>query len=146
MKHCSAVYSEMYGKENIHMKTAVIYRSGTGNTEKMAESVCAGMKEAGADIIAACDAIAFGCPAMGAEVLKESEFEPAFSSFESLLAGKKTGLFGSYGWGDGAWMRDWQDRVISDGAELIADGVICMNEPDDAALAECRDLGAKLAA
>ena len=158
MKHCSAVYSEMYGKENIHMKTAVIYWSGTGNTEKMAESVYAGMKEAGADaklmtiaeagadIIAACDAIAFGCPAMGAEVLEESEFEPAFSSFESLLAGKKTGLFGSYGWGDGAWMRDWQDRVISDGAELIADGVICMNEPDDAALAECRDLGAKLAA
>ena len=140
------------------MKTAVIYWSGTGNTEKMAQSVLEGMKKAGAeadlftisevsaDMIAAYDAIAFGCPAMGAEVLEESEFDPAFTSFESLLAGKKIGLFGSYGWGDGTWMRDWEQRVRDAGADLVSDGVICMNEPDAAAEAECEDLGAKLAA
>ena len=140
------------------MKTAVIYWSGTGNTEKMAQSVLEGMKKAGAeadlftisevsaDMITAYDAIAFGRPAMGAEVLEESEFDPAFTSFESLLAGKKIGLLGSYGWGDGTWMRDWEQRVRDAGADLVSDGVICLNEPDAAAEAECEDLGAKLAA
>jgi flavodoxin short chain len=140
------------------MKTAVIFWSGTGNTEKMAQSVLEGMKKAGAeadlftisevsaDMISAYDAIAFGCPAMGTEVLEESEFDPAFTSFEGLLADKTIGLFGSYGWGDGTWMRDWEQRVRDAGADLVSDGVICLNEPDAAAEAECEDLGAKLAA
>jgi flavorubredoxin len=97
-------------------------------------------------MISAYDAIAFGCPAMGAEVLEESEFDPAFTSFEGLLADKTIGLFGSYGWGDGTWMRDWEQRVRDAGADLVSDGVICLNEPDAAAEAECEDLGAKLAA
>lgn len=140
------------------MKTAVIYWSGTGNTEKMAEAVCAGMKNAGADAVIMSvsevsaadvnnyDAIAFGCPAMGSEVLEESEFDPFFTDAEAFLSGKKTGLFGSYGWGDGTWMRDWEERVRNCGAELVSDGVICMNEPDDSAIAECEALGASLAA
>lgn len=101
-------------------KTAVIYWSGTGNTKQMAEAVLEGMKSAGADAalleaaqvdastFSGVDAVAFGCPAMGSEVLEEMEFEPMFSACKSHLSGKKVALFGSYGWGDGEWMRSWE--------------------------------------
>ena len=123
---------------------------------KMAEAVAEGTQNAGAEVslltaaefgpadVAAYDAIAFGCPSMGAEQLEETEFEPMFASVEGALAGKKTALFGSWGWGGGVWMDDWKARTEADGADLKGT-VICMNEPDDAALAECRDLGASLA-
>ena len=133
------------------MKIAVIYWSGTGNTEMMAKAVAEG---AGAELfsvsdfsgnIADYDRLAFGCPAMGAEELEESEFEPMFSDCESKLGGKKIALFGSYGWGDGEWMRNWEDRVKSAGATLISDGVIVNNEPDEVALSECEELGEKAA-
>ena len=91
------------------------------------------------------DAIAFGCPSMGAEELEETEFEPMFSSCESKLSGKKIALFGSYGWGDGEWMRNWEETCTSDGAGLACDSVICNEAPDDAAVAECNALGAALA-
>ena len=138
-------------------KVAVVYWSGTGNTEAMANAVLSGAENAGAeaDLIAASDfssdqvgsydGIAFGCPAMGAEILEEGEFEPMFLSVEGALSGKKIGLFGSYGWGDGQWMRDWEDRVKGAGVNLVMDGVMANNEPDDAALAECEGLGAALA-
>ena len=95
------------------MKVAVIYWSGTGNTEQMAQAIAEG---AGADLFAvsdfsgkldAYDRVAFGCSAMGDEVLEESEFEPFFAEVEGELSGKTIALFGSYGWGDGQWMRDW---------------------------------------
>jgi len=107
---------------------AVIYWSGTGNTQAMAEAVAEGAKNAGAqadlfsvsdtsaDAAAAYDKLALGCPAMGAEVLEESEFEPFFTELEGRLSGKKVVLFGSYGWGDGQWMRDWADRLAASGA------------------------------
>ena len=138
-------------------KVAVVFWSGTGNTEAMANAVETGAKNAGAEVtvigasdfkatdVSSYDGIAFGCPAMGAEVLEESEFEPMFESVESALSGKKVGLFGSYGWGDGQWMRDWEDRCRSAGANLVMDGVMANNAPDDAALAECDTLGASLA-
>lgn len=138
-------------------KAAVIYWSGTGNTEAMANAVLEGAQAAGAqaELIAAgefsgamlegYDAVAFGCPAMGAEVLEEDEFEPMFTGCEAGLSGKKIGLFGSYGWGDGQWMRDWQERCEADGAVLAAEPVIANEEPDDDALAACRALGAALA-
>ncbi len=91
------------------------------------------------------DAIAFGCPAMGAEVLEETEFDPMFSSVEGLLNGKKTGIFGSYGWGDGQWMRDWKDRCDAAGAALVNDGVMANNAPDEDAVEACKNLGAALA-
>ena len=92
------------------------------------------------------DRLAFGCPAMGAENLEEGEFEPFFEGIESKLSGKKVALFGSYGWGDGEWMREWAERVRNDGAVLVNDeGLIANETPDDAALADCKDLGAKLA-
>ena len=107
------------------MKSAVIYWSGTGNTEAMAQAIAQG---AGAELFSVSDfsgnieeydAIAFGCPAMGADVLEESEFEPFFSAVEGKLGGKKVALFGSYGWGDGEWMRNWYDRTKAAGADLI---------------------------
>ena len=134
------------------MKIAVIYWSGTGNTEAMAKAVAEG---AGAELfsvsdfsgdVADYDRLAFGCPAMGAENLEEGEFEPFFTDNESKLSGKKVALFGSYGWGDGEWMRQWADRVTSDGAELVnGEGLIVNETPDDGALADCKALGAKLA-
>ena len=133
------------------MKTAVIYWSGTGNTEAMAKAVADG---AGADLfevsefsadLADFDAIAFGCPAMGAEVLEEDVFEPFFADAEAKISGKKVALFGSYGWGDGQWMRDWEDRAKAAGAELVADGLTVNEAPDDDALAQCKALGETLA-
>ena len=137
-------------------KVAVVFWSGTGNTEMMANAVVDGAKNAGAEVtlfgcefsadnVAEYDAIAFGCPAMGAEVLEEGEFEPMFMSIEGSLSGKRIALFGSYGWGDGQWMRDWKERVTQAGAQLVTDSVMANNAPDDAALEECKALGAALA-
>ena len=137
-------------------KVAVVFWSGTGNTEMMANAVEEGAKNAGAEVavfgcefsadnVAEYDAIAFGCPAMGAEVLEEGEFDPMFTAVEGSLSGKKIALFGSYGWGDGQWMRDWEERVAQAGAQLVTDSVMANNAPDDAALEECKALGAALA-
>ena len=137
---------------------AVVYWSGTGNTEQMAQAVLEGAKESGASsecfsadefdgtMMDNYDRIAFGCPAMGAEVLEEEVFEPMFSHLESHLTGKKIALFGSYGWGDGQWMRDWCARCQSAGAQLYnPEGCVCNEEPDMADLAACHDLGRQLA-
>lgn len=138
-------------------KTAVVYWSGTGNTEAMANAVAEGAKAAGAevtvltaaemsaDLVSAFDAIAFGCPAMGAEVLEEEEFAPMFDACKAGLAGKPIALFGSYGWGDGEWMRNWEEDCLAAGAKPVAESVICNEAPDADALAACKALGAKLA-
>lgn len=138
-------------------KVAVVYWSSTGNTEAMAEAVTEGAKAAGCEVdvytasdfsaekMDAYDAIAFGCPAMGAEVLEEDEFDPMFTECEGKLSGKKIALFGSYGWGDGEWMSDWEERCKKDGAVLAADCVICQEEPDGDAVESCKSLGKALA-
>ncbi len=141
-------------------KIAVVYWSGTGNTEAMANEVGAvadGAKEKGADISVFTasefsgsmmddfDAVAFGCPSMGAEQLEDSEFEPMFNDCESKLSGKKIALFGSYGWGDGEWMRNWEETCKDDGAVMACDFVICNDAPDDDALDDCKALGEALA-
>jgi flavodoxin short chain len=138
-------------------KVAVVFWSGTGNTETMANAVAAGARGAGADVsllgpaeftadkVSGFDSIAFGCPAMGAEVLEESEFDPMFTAIENALSGKKIALFGSYGWGDGQWMRDWEDRCKGDGANLVAQSVIANSAPDDSAIEDCKNLGLALA-
>ena len=137
-------------------KVAVVYWSGTGNTEEMANAVLEGMKENGADAsiysadafqagdVDAYDAIAFGCPAMGAEVLEEDEFQPLFDECKSALEGKKVALFGSYGWGDGEWMRNWEDDCKDAGIELACDSVVCNDAPDEDAITACKELGAAL--
>ena len=133
-------------------KVAVVFWSATGNTETMANCVAEGANgtivpcsEMNAAKLAEFDAVAFGCPAMGAEQLEESEFEPMFSDLEGSLNGKKIALFGSYGWGDGQWMRDWEESCHGDGAVLAADPVICNETPDDEANENCRSLGKALA-
>ncbi len=130
---------------------AVVYWSGTGHTEAMAQAVA---KAAGADLftaaefsgtqVAGYDAIAFGCPAMGAEVLEEGEFQPMFDDCKPHLNGKKIALFGSYGWGDGEWMRSWEDDCRAADAVLACDSVICQDEPDADALNACEQLGRAL--
>ena len=138
-------------------KVAVVFWSGTGNTEAMAEAVKNGAAGKGADVAVygAADftpeaatkynAIAFGCPAMGAEELEDTDFEPMFSSVEGSLGAKKIALFGSYGWGDGEWMRSWEERCAGSGITLAAESVLANEAPDDAAIAACEALGAALA-
>lgn len=137
----------------------IVFWSQGGNTEAMAAAVAEGVQEAGskAEIINVSDAsaadlqsmkgFALGCPAMGAEVLEEMEMEPFMCELEGSLAGKSVGLFGSYGWGDGQWMRDWEERCKAAGAAVVGgEGVICQETPDDDAIASCRALGRALAA
>lgn len=136
----------------------VIYWSQSGNTQAMANAVAEGIKEAGKEAEAVFvteanindikddTAVALGCPAMGAEVLEEADMEPFVTSFESIAAGKNVALFGSYGWGDGEWMRDWTERMIGAGANVLkGEGLICQEAPDDEMIEECKNLGKQLA-
>ena len=136
-------------------KTAVVYWSGTGNTAAMAELVLEGMREAGADAsliectmvtdLAAYDAIAFGCPAMGSEQLEDSEFEPMFDGVKKSLGGKAVALCGSYGWGDGEWMRSWEDDCRAAGIRLACESVLVNGAPEGADAEACKALGKALA-
>lgn len=135
---------------------AIVYWSGTGHTETMASKVAEGVTLAGGDVTVltsaefhvsmmdSYDAVAFGCPSMGAEQLEESEFEPMFQECTSKLNGKRIALFGSYGWGDGEWMRTWETECRSLGAILTSDPVICNEEPDADAVSACMELGKTL--
>ena len=134
------------------MKTAVIFWSGTGNTEAMANAVAEGAGVQAVSVsafdgdLAEFDAVALGCPAMGAEELEDSEFEPFYSANEAKLSGKTVALFGSYDWGDGEWMRNWEERVKAAGAELVnGEGIIVNEAPSDDDLAKIKEIAAKLA-
>ena len=140
-------------------KIAIVFWSGTGNTEAMAGYIAEGVRAAGGEAallgpgdfsasqFSAYSAVAFGCPAMGSEVLEETEFEPMFSALEGSLGGKRIALFGSYGWGDGQWMRDWCARCDDAGANLLDENGLMVNEAPDAEGEEaCKELGRKLAA
>lgn len=140
-------------------KVNVVFWSQSGNTESMANAVGAGVTTAGGeanvvyvgdasiDELKSAKAFALGCPAMGAEVLEEGEMEPFVTDLEAFVSGKTIGLFGSYGWGDGEWMRNWVDRMTAAGATVVGgEGVICQDAPDDAATAACEELGKALAA
>lgn len=140
-------------------KIYVVYWSQTGNTEAMAEAVARGIRSEGKEsAVVEVGSIspeelkeeavfALGCPAMGAEMLEESEMEPFVETLEAFVKGKTVGLFGSYGWGDGEWMRDWEARMQQAGANVIGgEGVICQETPDQEALEKCEELGKNLAA
>ena len=138
-------------------KVAVVYWSQTGNTEAMANAVAEGATAAGAEAalitasdfnaeaVAEYDAIAFGCPSMGVEVLEEAEFQPMWDAVKSSLAGKKVALFGSYGWGDGEWMRNWEAECAEAGISLATESVLANEAPDDEATEKCKALGGALA-
>ena len=137
-------------------KTAIVYWSGTGNTEALANKIYESAKSLGKDVqiftagefsedkVDEFDTVIYGCPSMGCEQLEDFEFEPMFESCKPKLKDKSIALFGSYGWGDGQWMRDWQDRCAAVGAGLCGDGLTVNEAPDDIALAECTALGKAL--
>lgn len=140
-------------------KIYVIYWSMSGNTQAMAEAIAKGINDSGKEAVVQyvseasvselqdAKVFALGCPAMGAEVLEEGEMEPFASEVEGIAAGKKIALFGSYGWGDGQWMRDWEERMSGCGAAIInGAGLICHETPDDAMISECENLGKQIAA
>ena len=140
-------------------KISVVDWSQSGNTLAMAEAIGKGITDGGAQAevvnVSSCqvsdldteEVFALGCPAMGAEVLEESEMEPFVAELEGSVSGKKIGLFGSYGWGDGQWMRDWASRFENAGAVIVGgEGVICVEAPDDEAVNACKKLGNELAA
>lgn len=140
-------------------KIYVIYWSMSGNTQAMAEAIAKGINDSGKEAVVQyvseasvselqdAKVFALGCPAMGAEVLEEGEMEPFVSEVEGIAAGKKIALFGSYGWGDGQWMRDWEERMSGCGAAIInGAGLICHETPDDAMISECEKLGKQIAA
>lgn len=139
-------------------KVYVVYWSQSGNTQAMAEAIGKGVTDAGKEASVAfvsealldelknAKAFALGCPAMGAEVLEESEMEPFVCEVEGFAAGKTIALFGSYGWGDGEWMRDWVDRMNASGATVLnGEGLMCHEVPDEAGISECEALGRQLA-
>lgn len=146
--------AERKGKRMIY----VIYWSQTGNTAEMAKAVGEGISEAGGEAkvlavgaaspedVQSAKALALGCPASGSESLEESEMEPFVEQLEKIAGGKSIALFGSYGWGGGEWMHDWESRLKAAGATIVnGKGVICMEAPDEAVLGECRELGKELA-
>ncbi|MDO5715841.1 MAG: flavodoxin [Tissierellia bacterium] len=138
-------------------KVNVIYWTGTGNTEAMANAIVKGAEDAGAEVkllqvseateddVKNVDRIAFGCPAMGAEELEEAEMRPFMDKVNPLLSGKHVVIFGSYEWADGEWMRLWQDEIEETGALLVADGFAAYDNPDEDAIEECEALGKELA-
>ena len=131
----------------------VIYWSGTGNTEIMAQEIHKALEdskllhvsEVDLEDVRKADGLALGCPAMGAEVLEEGEMEPFMEEIEGLIKDKKIVLFGSYDWGDGQWMREWEDRIKEAGANLLQEGLIVQNTPTEDDLDLCRSLGKNLA-
>lgn len=140
-------------------KVFVVYWSQTGNTQAMAEAIGEGIEAAGKEaVVTEVGSVslenlkngkwfALGCPAMGAEGLEEMEMEPFVEEVEGFIKGKTVALFGSYGWGDGQWMRDWEERMSSAGADVLnGEGLICQEMPDDSMLEECRELGKQIAA
>ena len=138
-------------------KIYVVYWSQSGNTQAMAEAVGAGITAAGKEAAVVdvssvstaelknAKAFALGCPAMGAEVLEEGEMEPFVTEVEGFAAGKTIGLFGSYDWGDGQWMRDWEKDCDDAGINRVCDSITCCEAPDDDVLAACQAMGRKLA-
>lgn len=135
----------------------VIYWSQTGNTERMAELIAKGIEEGGksAELVELSgvsiddlkdeEVIIFGSPAYGAEELEETEVEPFVASLEGNINGKKVALFGSWGWGDGVWMKDLEERIESYGAELIGEGLTVKELPEGEDEARCIEFGKLIA-
>lgn len=138
-------------------KAVIAYWSGTGNTRAMAQAIAKGLRDAGTEAdafpvsdttaaeVASYDNILLGCPSMNGELLEEREFEPFFLELRTKLSGKRVGLFGSFGWGDGEWMRNWQDHVLLAGARLFEDGLVLNEAPDARGIKICEAFGRRFA-
>lgn len=136
----------------------IVFWTGTGNTETMAEAIAEGIESAGsvAEVVNVADTTAdeckdlsyiiLGCPAMGNEELEESEFAPFFEELLPSLAGKKVALFGSYSWAEGEWMDTWSQTCLDNNVDLFdGHGLIAFDDPEEEDLAKCRDLGKRFA-
>ena len=137
-------------------KINIIFWSGTGNTEAMAEAIYNGSEKSKnsklltvdkdtIDDVKEADVLFLGCPSMGVEELEESEMEPFMESISKDILGKKIVLFGSYGWGDGEWMQNWEQRIKDCGGIIIEDSVICNEAPEEDNLNHLKSLGEKYA-
>ena len=135
-------------------KINIIFWSGTGNTESMAEAIFEGSKKGGnsklisvdkatLENVNEADILFLGCPSMGVEELEESEMEPFMESISNDIGGKKIILFGSYGWGDGEWMQIWEQRVKDCGGLIVEESIICNESPEEETLKQLRTLGEK---
>lgn len=135
-------------------KINIIFWSGTGNTESMAEAIFEGSKKGGNSKILSvdkatiedvkeADILFLGCPSMGVEELEESEMEPFMESISNDIDGKKIVLFGSYGWGDGEWMQNWEERIKKCGGSIVEDSIICNEAPEEEHLKQLSTLGEK---
>lgn len=136
----------------------VVYFSSTGNTEEMAKCVADGIERKGGtpllteigsadpEALKEASVFALGCPACGAEELDES-METLIGEIAGSLEGKNVGLFGSYGWGGGDWMREWEGLMAKHGAKVVTgEGVIALESPDGDAEKALKALGEELAA
>ncbi len=134
-------------------KITVIYWSGTGNTEIMAKAIAESAKKDNVEVkllrvadanikdVEEADVLALGCPSMGSEVLEEDEMAPFIESIESTIKDKSVILFGSYGWGSGEWMENWEEQMLRYGSKLIAESLIINEEPDEEGLNQCYKFG-----
>ncbi|MBB6625324.1 flavodoxin [Clostridium gasigenes] len=134
----------------------IIYWSGTGNTEDIANLIAKGIEDGGkeAELINISnnsvdnieeEVVVLGCAAMGNEELEESEFIPALEKLQDTLKSKKVALFGSYGWGDGEWMRIWEESMTSMGIQVLLEPLIINYAPEGEAIKECIDYGSQIA-
>ncbi|RHW63239.1 flavodoxin [Clostridium botulinum] len=131
----------------------IIYWSQTGNTEKMANLILEGIESEGekAELVEVSSVslndvknekiLILGCPASGAEELEESEMEPFIKSLEGNMQGKKVALFGSWGWGNGEWMTEWEKKMESFGAILISEGLTVQEYPEGENEGKCISFG-----
>jgi len=138
-------------------KIAVVFWSGTGNTKMMAQALAKGAKQGEISVatfdisedepksLEEYDGVLLGCPSMGAEVLEEAEFEPFYERIKQTLSGKSVGLFGSYGWGDGEWLRNWEEDVEGIGAKLFEEGLMLNETPDEDGITTCEAFGKRFA-
>ncbi|MGG7097039.1 flavodoxin [Clostridium sardiniense] len=139
------------------MKINIIYWTGSGNTEEMANLIAKGAREEGAEVniktvdgasiddVKNCDVVMLGSPAMGAEVIEECEMEPFVESIAGEVSGKSMVLFGSYGWGTGEWMTAWEDRMLDAGADLLEREVIANEFPEGEAANKLIEIGKNIA-
>ena len=72
--------------------------------------------------------------------------EPFMCELESQISGKQIVLFGSYGWGNQEWMRDWEERIQMAGASVVnGEGIAVNGAPGEDVADQCRDAGRTLA-
>lgn len=137
-------------------KISIIYWSNGGNVEVLANTMADELEQAGvnvcikhvsdadvSDVIEA-DAVAFGSPSMDNNRIEQQEMEPFINEFKLLpINGKKAVLFGSYGWDDGQFIKNWVVRMKDYGFNVLGDLAV-KESPTDDDIEEAKKLAKKL--